>query len=67
MVASLSTGLWRLNDRNELDVHLHHGQARALQSTARFVTILADALRYIGAHLNANDGPSRIDPIGLDA
>lgn len=36
-----STDLWALNDRGQLDVHLHAGQARAWQSQARFVTVCA--------------------------
>jgi len=41
MPALATADLWGLNERGQLDVHLHAGQARAWQSDARFVTVCA--------------------------
>lgn len=41
MLAIPAADLWATNAKGELDVHLHAGQARAWNSTARFVTVSA--------------------------
>lgn len=40
-MTTLATDLWHVNERGELDVHLHPGQAKAFLSKARFVIVCA--------------------------